>query len=192
MRLEAARRTVALDAPEMQLDLGGIAKGYAADAALEALRRLGIRRALVAVSGDIVCGEAPPGRRGWRIAADPLGGEGTDQPPVLELSNAAVSTSGDAEQHLDWAGQRYSHIIDPATAFGLTRGIGVTVTAPKGIWADGLATAVSLIGAARGISLIDQRRDTAALIALRENGTTRLIESNLFRKLARETAIGRQ
>ena len=103
-----------LDQAGMQLDLGAIGKGYAADEALAVLEKLGLGRALVAMSGDLAFGDAPPGTRGWKIGI-------TSQ--TLELANAAVSTSGDAEQHLDAGGKRYSHIIDPATATGLTRQI---------------------------------------------------------------------
>jgi thiamine biosynthesis lipoprotein len=180
--LDAARRAVTLSEPGMQLDLGGIAKGYAADAALETLRGLGIRSALVAISGDIVCGDAPPGKRGWKIAADPAADPDAGPALVLELSNAAVSTSGDAEQHLDAGRQRYSHIIDPQSAQGITSRIGVTVVAPRGTQADGLATAVSLLGVERGLGLIDQHEDTAALIAIRKTGRPKLIESSRLRQ----------
>jgi thiamine biosynthesis lipoprotein len=182
LRLGEPQRTVTLDEAGMQLDLGGIAKGYAADSALAALRALGIGSALVAISGDIVCGDAPPGKRGWKIAIDPLPKANDGFGPVLELSNAAVSTSGDAEQHLDWNGKRYSHIVDPATRQGITTGVGVTVVAPRGIQADSLATALSLLDVERSLALIDEQPETAALIAVRENGTTRQVESASFRR----------
>jgi thiamine biosynthesis lipoprotein len=192
LHLDEQQRTATLDEPGMQLDLGGIAKGYAADAALAILRGLGIGSALVAIGGDIVCGDPPPGKRGWKIAAEPLpqgfaatslvwGAGG----PVLELSNAAVSTSGDAEQHLDWNGARYSHIVDPATGQAITSRIGVTVVAPRGIQADSLATALSVLDAARALALIDQQPETAALIAVRENGKAQLLESASFRRFRR-------
>ncbi len=139
----------------MQLDVGGIAKGYAADAALAVLKGLGIRSALVAASGDLAFGDPPPGRRGWKIGVDST---------ILELRNAAVSTSGDAEQGLDAGGKRYSHIIDPITRMGLTSGITVTIVAPTGILADGLATAVSVLGPQRGLELVKQKECVTALI----------------------------
>ena len=143
LHLDAAKQTVMLDLDGMQLDLGGIAKGYAADAALEETRRLGIRSALVAMSGDLAFSDAPPGQRGWKIGAGT-----TDR--VLVLRNCAVSTSGDAEQYLDIDGKRYSHIIDPKTNAGLTGGVVVTIVARRGMEADGLATAVSVMGLERG------------------------------------------
>jgi thiamine biosynthesis lipoprotein len=144
LHLDPETRTLTVDDPAMRLDAGGIAKGYAADEALAVLSRAGIRSALVAVSGDLAFSGAPPGRRGWKIDA---GGS------VRELSNAAVSTSGDAEQYLEAGGQRYSHIVDPSTGMGLTHSTSVTVIAPHAIDSDALATAVSVLGEARGMAL---------------------------------------
>ena len=95
------------------------------------------------------------GQRGWKIDA---GGA------VRELSNAAVSTSGDAEQHLDTGGRRYSHIIDPATGMGLTTAITVTVIARRGMEADGLATAISVLGPERGRALAAQRSGVSIVV----------------------------
>ena len=177
LHLDAARQTVMLDESGMQLDLGGIAKGYAADAALEVLAGLGIRRALVAASGDLAFGDPPPGQRGWKI--------GLDSPScVLELANAAVSTSGDEEQHLDVAGdaggRRYSHIIDPVTSMALASPIAVTIVARRGLDADALATAVSVLGAARGLAFMEARPGVAGRIV-----TDRVIQSSRWPDNAR-------
>jgi thiamine biosynthesis lipoprotein len=141
LQLDPATRRVRFDDPELKIDLGGIAKGYAADEALAAIGRAGVRSALVAVSGDLAFSDPPPGRKGWRIDA---GGK------VMELSNAAVSTSGAAEQHLG----PYSHILDPRTGMGITDPITVTVVARHGIESDALATAISVLGEERGRRLI--------------------------------------
>jgi thiamine biosynthesis lipoprotein len=162
-----------LDQAGMRLDAGGIAKGYAADAALSILAQLGIRSALVAASGDLAFGDPPPGQRGWRIGVDSFDRPEAAFTHVLELSNAAVSTSGDQEQHLDIDGARYSHIIDPTTGMGLKRPITVTVVARHGTDADGLATAVSVLGPERGISFIEKQAGVAALVV-----TDRVVESS--------------
>jgi thiamine biosynthesis lipoprotein len=164
LHLDPAKRTVMLDQAGMQLDAGGIAKGYAADAALSILAELGIGSALVAASGDLAFGDPPPGQHGWRIGVDSFDGPEPAFTRVLELSNAAVSTSGDQEQHLDIDGTRYSHIIDPATGMGLSHRITVTIIARYGIDADGLATAVSVLGPERGIALIERQAGAAALV----------------------------
>ena len=130
MHLDASAHTVCFDVPGMQLDVGGIAKGYAADEALVVLSRLGIRSALVAASGDLAFSAAPPAEKGWKIAIDAL------RRPML-LSNAAVSTSGSTEQNFMVDGVRYSHILDPRTGLGLTSDLTTTVVARRGIDADG-------------------------------------------------------
>jgi FAD:protein FMN transferase len=183
LHLEAANHTVRLDQEGMALDVGAIGKGYAASEALEVLRRLGVRSALVAVSGDLAFSEAPPGERGWRIDIHRDEPALADVPRVLELTNAAVSTSGNSEQHLDTGEHRYSHIIDPSSGMGLTEDITVTVIAPTGLESDGLDTAVSLIGIDRGLALLESRH-VAGLIVRRTTAGTRAVMSSRFRELA--------
>ncbi|MGC8667091.1 MAG: FAD:protein FMN transferase [Chthonomonadales bacterium] len=149
--LDDARKTVRLALPGMKLDLGGIAKGYADDAALVELKRCGIRSALVEAGGDIALGDPPPGEAGWRIAIPNAARKGS--PPELVLHNCGISTSGDTEQYLEIGGKRYSHIVDPHTGMGLTDRIEVTVIAPNATTSDGLSTAISVIGEERGRSL---------------------------------------
>ncbi len=141
--LNDAARTAQLTEPGMRLDLGGIAKGYAADAALAVLRKHGITRALFEMGGDIVVGDAPPDAAGWAIGI--LGGDGAPD-SRLTLANCAISTSGDIEQFVEIDGRRYSHIVDPRTGLGLTTRVLVTVIARDGLTSDSLATAISVIG----------------------------------------------
>ena len=148
--LDKKHRTALLKLSGMQLDLGAIAKGYAGDEALKTLRRLGVTRALIAVSGDIVAGDAPPGTKGWRIGLEPAGEQ-------ILLRNAAVSTSGDSEQSREIEGVKYSHIIDPKTGLGLTSSTAVTVVARRGLDADPIATAVSVMGESRGRAVFQKR-----------------------------------
>jgi thiamine biosynthesis lipoprotein len=188
LQLDSVNHTVRLDQPGMALDVGAIGKGYAASEALKVLGQSGIRSALVAVSGDLAFSEAPPGERGWRIdihAEDPAL---RSVPRVLELTNAAVSTSGNSEQHLDVGARRYSHIINPSSGMGLVEDITVTVIAPSGLDADGLDTAVSVVGAQRGLALIESRPHVAALIVQRTSAGTKVVMSSGFRELARDHA----
>jgi thiamine biosynthesis lipoprotein len=164
VKLDKKARTVTLTHPGMRLDLGGIAKGYAGDAALAVFKKHNLPRVMIAVSGDLVMGDAPPGKAGWRVGLAPL--EKVDGPPsrILELKNAAVSTSGDAFQFVEIKGKRYSHIVDPKTGLGLTQRSSVTVIAPTGSEADSLASAVSVLGPEAGLKLIESTPKTAALI----------------------------
>jgi thiamine biosynthesis lipoprotein len=129
----------------MRVDLGGVAKGYAADQALAALAEYGVHSALVAVSGDIAIGQPPPGRAGWRITIEPSPGLAR----TVELANCGVSTSGDREQYLELDGVRYSHIVDPRTGNALTRPASTSVIAPAAMQADAIATSVCVLGHAK-------------------------------------------
>ena len=164
IRLDASKRTVQLTRPGLKLDVGGIAKGYASEEAIQVLRREGIKSALVAGSGDIVVSDPPPGRGGWTIAVAPLKLEGEEGAgPTILLKNAAVSTSGDAEQFVELDGVRYSHVVDPKTGLGLTERRSVTVIAPQGITADGLDTAACILGPEKGLALIESTPGAAGL-----------------------------
>jgi thiamine biosynthesis lipoprotein len=158
LEVDRAARRVRLTRPGMALDLGGIAKGYAADAALAALARLGLRSALVDAGGDIAVGDPPPGEAGWRVAVD--GGavaEGTagEAPAApLVLARVGVATSGDAYRFIEVDGVRYSHIVDPRTGLGVTRPDAVTVIAPDATTADVLASALSVLDGTEGRRLM--------------------------------------
>ena len=184
LHLDARHRTVTVDKAGMALDVGAIGKGYAASEAIEVLGGLGVRSALVAVSGDLAFSEAPPGQRGWRVGIDTGKAADVRVPRMLELTNAAVSTSGSDEQHLDINGRRYSHIIDPSTGMGLADDITVTVIARHGLESDGLDTAVSVLGADRGLALIESRPDAAGLIIRRSSAGTTVLPSARFLELA--------
>lgn len=165
VKLDAGRRTVELALDGMRLDLGGIAKGFAADETLKVLKSHGLNRALVAIAGDVVAGDAPPGQLGWRVGVGPL--ENAEAPPktFLRLANAAVSTSGDAFQFVEFEGVRYSHLVDPKTGYGLTRHSSVTVVARDGITADSLSSAVTVLGAERGLKLVGDSKGAEVWIA---------------------------
>jgi thiamine biosynthesis lipoprotein len=159
-------RTVELLATDMRLDLGGIAKGYACDAALAALKRAGCRRALVEMGGDLVVGDAPPGADGWQVeVANP----GPGSPRVmLSVTRCGVSTSGDTEQFVEIGGKRYSHVVDPATGMGLTTRCAATVIAPCGALSDALSTAACVMGPERGKALVATQKGCRSLIRVVE------------------------
>lgn len=157
VRLDHRNQTVTLTVPNMQLDLGGIAKGYAADAALRVLQDRGLPRALVAASGDLAIGEAPPGKRGWRIEIGVVRSQAQQADRGLVLSHAAVSTSGDTEQFVVIGGTRYSHIVDPRTGVGLTNAVQVTVVGARAANTDACATALNVASSERTARLLRSR-----------------------------------
>jgi thiamine biosynthesis lipoprotein len=189
LHLNRARRTVKLDISGMALDVGGIGKGYAADQALAVLEGLGIRSALVAVSGDLAFSHPPPGRKGWRIRIHSSPAHPSGVPPALELTNAAVSTAGSSEQHADIGGRRYSHIVDPSSRSGLVEDLTVTVIARRGLEADGLDTAVSVLGIERGLALIESRQGAAAVIIRGTGERQEIVGSSRMRDLGARASV---
>ncbi len=147
VKLDRRARTVTLAVPGMRLDLGGIGKGYAGDEAIKILREHGVASALFEAGGDIVVSAAPPDRPGgWLIE--------TQDGRRLDLENAAVSTSGYTEQFVEMNGVSYSHVIDPRTGIGLTNQFAATVIARRGITADALSTAGTVLGPERSARLV--------------------------------------
>jgi len=180
LRLDPRQKTAELLVPNMRLDLGGIAMGYAADEALKILKRHGIHRAMIDASGDIVCGDAPPDAEGWKIGIAPLTESKGPPSRYLWLAHGALTTSGDVFQFVEIDGARYSHIVDPKTGRGLTTRSSVTVTAADCITADSLATAVSVLGPKKGLDLIAHIPGASALIVMSEGNKTTTYNSANF------------
>jgi thiamine biosynthesis lipoprotein len=189
MQLHPEAQSVELRKPNMRLDLGGIAKGYAVDEAMAALRKRGIRQMMVEAGGNIGLGDPPPGRSGWRIGiARP-----DSQSPAreyLELANVAISVSGDMWQYAIIGGKRYSHLVDPRTGLALTEHNSVTVVGPDGLSTDGVSSAAAILGPERGVKLIENSPGAFGLILRMVDGKEETFESKNWKELprARETA----
>lgn len=129
--LDADAQTVELTHPNMGLDLGSIAKGYAGDEAIKILREHGILIAAYEAGGDKVFGDAPPGEKGWQVVTN------SALPP---LANCAVSISSDSTQFFEYDKKRVGHVIDPRTGSGFTPRTTCIVVARRGVDSDPLAT----------------------------------------------------
>jgi FAD:protein FMN transferase len=184
VELDEKKRTVRLAKPGVQLDLGGIGKGYTADEVLKVLKKHGLTRALVAAGGDIAVGEPPPGRPGWTVAIAPVDAK-KEGPRYMVLSRAAVSTSGDAEQYVEIGGKRYSHIIDPRTGLGLVGRMSATVVAPDGITADSLTKVVAVLGPKKGFEIIEPHKGVSGRYVRKTAGEVEVSVSRGFPKLER-------
>jgi thiamine biosynthesis lipoprotein len=162
VRLDPKKRAVRLALPGMKLDLGGIAKGYAADQAQAVLKKHGITRALVQMGGDIVVTGPPPGTDGWTIRVP---NAGDDRGPAdMHFADRAISTSGDTEQFAVIGGRHYSHVVDPRTGQALTNRVQVTLTARDGLTSDPLSTALSILGTEGRARLLEAYPGTAAYV----------------------------
>jgi FAD:protein FMN transferase len=181
--LNGKKRTATLLKKDMVLDLGGIAKGYSAAAALQVLKAHGCPQAMVAASGDLAIGDPPPDRTGWNIGIDSIDAAAGEHTRIVRVKNCGLSTSGDTEQYVEIEGRRYSHIVDPQTGLGLRERIGATIVARNATDSDSFGTAVSVMGAERGLKFIEEKTDTAALIVRQQNGVMQQLESKRFRRI---------
>ena len=180
--------TWALSQAGMQLDFGGIAKGFTQDAVLRLLReKYALTRALIDAGGGVAVGDPPPGASGWRIGlAGPDDAGATRNEAVVFLANQSLATSGDAHQFVEIAGVRYSHIVDPATGLGLTNRIQASVITAQGAPADGLATAFCVMGEAKVRAFLEHRPSIVArVLTTAGDGRTRVWESKGFDRLTK-------
>ncbi|MEI6972529.1 MAG: FAD:protein FMN transferase [bacterium] len=159
-----SNNTARLDLPGMQLDLGGIAKGYAVDVCYDRLVGMGITNVMVDLGGNIRCGGTPAaGRRGWTI-----GVRSPFDPEVLvgELTltdGMAVATSGNYEKFVTIRGKRYAHIMNPHTGYPVEGMAGVTVVSTSAVETDGMSTALFVLGFEKAQTAIGQLPNCHAL-----------------------------
>ncbi len=143
---------------DARIDLGGVAKGYAADEAVKILKEYVVKGAIVDFGGNILCfGENPNSGDGlWRVGVQkpfaPLGE--VDEEKIIEVSEAAVVTSGTYQRYFEKNGEKYHHIIDTATGYPAKREYSsVTVVTGNGLLADCLSTACFVLGEENGTKL---------------------------------------
>ena len=179
VQLDSAAQTITFLQPNMQLDMGAIAKGYAADKVLVLLQSHGITNALVDAGGDMVVAGMPPQKKGWTIGINVPGQQEQLLEPKLILSNKAVATSGDAFQYMLHEGKKYGHIIDPRTGYGVTFQRNVTVVAPDATTADWLATACSIL-TLNQVKILAKKYKSEVLITTLQNGRIRKVSFGQF------------
>jgi len=168
--LDSNEMSVRFIVDDMRLDLGGIAKGYAIDRAIEAMQKCGTIGGMVDVGGDIRCFGTPPrGKNQWLIGLQdpnkPQDWIGTSKPSlVLKLTDTAIATSGGYRRFAMIGGKKHSHIINTKTGYGSTGPASVTIISKTAADADALATAVSVMGAEKGLGLIEQTPQAEAIL----------------------------
>ncbi len=165
---------VSINLEGIKLDLGGIAKGYVAQQLINLLQTKNIKMALVDAGGDIVCSGSPPNANGWKIG---IGTDSTQTQKQVSIFNKAIATSGDLYQFVEHNGKRYSHIIDPATGYGITKQRKVTVIANDGATADWLASACSILSHNKSKRLI-KKYNAALYIETQKRGRVKTTYTN--------------
>jgi thiamine biosynthesis lipoprotein len=188
--LDANEESIRFAAEGMEVDLGGIAKGYALDKAAEAMKKGGALGAMIDIGGEILCFGLPPaGQNNWRIGLqDPdKAKDGFDAGTpllVLNLTNAAVATSGHYRRFVMIGGKKYSHIVDPKSGHSSENLTSITIICPNATDADALSTAVAVMGKEKGLALIEQMAGVEAILIttapefkqIRSSGAAQYIE----------------
>lgn len=172
LEVDGPRGRARLRAGGMEVDLGGIAKGYALDAAAAAMRAAGARGGMLDLGGNVlVFGEGPGGTVEIR---DPRGGEPLAELPLAE---GAVATSGQYERFVVVDGQRFGHVLDPRTGRPVPGGLAVSVLAPDAMTADALSTAGLVLGLRRGLAFLDSIPGVEALFVSAEPGSEPILSA---------------
>ena len=149
LKLDAERRTIRFDEPGVEIDLGGIAKGYAVDRAVDILRSNGITSALVSSgTSSIYALGSPPGAHGWKITLrDPY--DARKPADVIHLQNYSLSTSGSYERFFEIGGKNYCHIMNPHTGWPVQGMLSAAVLAATGTDTDGRSAGCFVMGVER-------------------------------------------
>ncbi len=156
----------------MAIDLGGIAQGFEADRIGRILKKFGVRSAIINIGGDILAiGKRPNGRL-WNVGVKHPRAKGLIE--VIKIEDLAVSTSGDYEKFFNHQGRRYPHIINPKTGYPADEFASITILAQDAAFADGIATAVAVMGAQRGKKFLDSLQIRGIIYYEQEHNLMRL------------------
>ncbi len=152
--IDAEAQTVRFADPELRLDLGAVAKGYAAQLVADQLKDAGLTSFILNAGGNVISGDAPrDGRSQWTVAVEDVDGVTTRL--KLGLKNLCIVTSGDYQRYYEVDGKRYHHLIDPKTLFPATHMRAVSIIHPDSGLADFLSTAAYLLPYEKSRALIE-------------------------------------
>jgi thiamine biosynthesis lipoprotein len=168
--VELGPQSVRFERDEMQLDFGGIAKGYAVDRALGVLKEAGVTRAIVNAGGNFYALGTPAGRDHWEAGIrHPLRHD--EVIARLPVADRGVATSGNYEQFFDIGGKKYCHIMDPRTGMPVQRMLSTTIVADTAMAADALATSVFVLGEEKGMRLIEELPGVEGMLVVQDPGS---------------------
>jgi thiamine biosynthesis lipoprotein len=169
--LDAGEKTVRFDRPGVELDLGGIAKGYAVDRVVTRLRDRGVTAALVSAGGSTIYGlGAPADHAAWNVQIqDPVDPQRSAL--TVQLKDRALSIAGTSEKFFEAGGVRYSHIMDPRTGRPVQGILSVAVLAPTGTAGDALDDAFFVMGVDRARMYVQARHGVEGIFFLPDPAT---------------------
>ncbi|MGL5233157.1 MAG: FAD:protein FMN transferase [Empedobacter falsenii] len=180
--LDEENSTIFLKKAGMKIGFGSTGKGYAAQKARTFMQDLGIQAGIIDASGDMTTWGNQPNGEPWKIGiTNPFNRH--KMLDILSMKNAAVTTSGDYEKFILIDEVRYSHIINPKTGIPSTGLTGVTVFGPDAEMCNGFSTSIMVLGKEKGLNLINQQKDYAALL-ITDKG--KIIRSKNYKKIKRK------
>lgn len=183
VELNEAGRTIRLAMQGMELDLGAIAKGYAADRIAAYLKETGFTSAIIDLGGNILAMGRKPGGELWSIGVqNPLEPRGAHI-GIIKADNQTIVTSGIYERYFIENGEHYHHIMDPDRGYPVRNGlVGVTIVTDRSEDADALSTTLFSLGLEEGMRFVESRPNTDALFITDSNKV--YVTSGLKGKLA--------
>ncbi len=169
VKLDPESRGVFLPLPGMELDLGGIGKGYASDRAQEELANFTLSGASLSLGGNAATWGQKPDGSPWRIAiSDP--NSAADYLGILEAQDTSVITSGSYERFFEQNGHKYSHIMVPSQGVPVENDLlSVSIVRPEGIWGDALSTALFVMGKDSAIRFWKKYQDFSMVLVTKDN-----------------------
>ena len=184
LEIDAGQRRARRHRP-VEVDLSAIAKGHGVDRLGDLLESRGCVDYLVDIGGEVKGRGKSPSDRPWRVGVEvPDAGRMGSVQMVVRLDSLAVATSGDYRNFLDLDGQRYSHTLDPRTGHPVTHDLAsVTVLHDSAMWADGVATALNVLGPEAGFDLAEESGTAAVFIIRRADGFEERYTSHMLRYL---------
>lgn len=179
--LDPQDRAVRKIVPQLRIDLSAVAKGYAVDLVADALERLGYRRYLVEVGGELRAAGSRADGTPWRVGVESPDSSDRGVQRILQITDTAVATSGNYRNFREADGQRYGHVLDPRTGRPTTNQVlSATVLHPSAMHADALATALLVLGESEGTDLAEREELAVLLLVARDGEPPREVKSTEF------------
>jgi len=170
IELDSANKTVFLTQYGMALDLGAIAKGYAADEAAAIAKRAGVKRAKIDLGGNIVIFGEKPDRTPWRVGIQNPGSNRGEIFGILQITEKTIVTSGVYERYFEENGKRYHHLFDPSSGYPADNGlVSVTIITDNSMDADALSTAVFVLGYEAGSAFLEKYSGAEAVFVFEDS-----------------------
>lgn len=177
---DSKERSISFGIDGMEIDLGGIAKGYTSSRIMEIFKDYDIDSGLVNLGGNVQAYGTKTDGSNWRVAIknpDTADDDTDDYIGILSIADKAVITSGGYERYFEQDGKTYHHIIDPSTGYPAENGlVSVTIVSDDGTLADGLSTSLFIMGKDKAVEFWKVHSDEFDAVLVADDGTIYVTE----------------